>query len=125
MWVTTRVELVLCSTWKTVPSHGCQISNPLLLYPHMKQATSCVCCSILQRNLIKKLGLPQEEPTKISVYNKSAIAFAKKPVFHNRSKHIDTRYYYIRECIRRKGIQLEYVKAHDQVADIFTKLLKK
>ncbi|KAM1140054.1 hypothetical protein COP2_041331 [Malus domestica] len=68
--------------------------------------------------------MPQEEPMEIYVDNKSAIALAKNPVFHDRSKHIDTRYHYIRECITRKDVQVEYVKSQDQVADIFTKPLK-
>ncbi|KAL5559114.1 hypothetical protein UlMin_035325 [Ulmus minor] len=53
-------------------------------------ATSCVCHAIWLRNLLKELSITQEEPTKICVDNKSAIALAKNPVFHNRSKHIDT-----------------------------------
>ena len=88
-------------------------------------ATSCVCHAIWLRNLLKELSLPQEEPTKIFVDNKSAIALAKNPVFHDRSKHIDTRYHYIRECVTSKNVQLEYVKTNDQVADIFTKPLKR
>ena len=68
--------------------------------------------------------MTQEEPTKISIDNKSAITLAKNPVFHDRSKHIDTRFHYIRECITRKDVQIEYVKSYDQIADIFTKPLK-
>ena len=56
--------------------------------------------------------------------NKSAQALAKNPVFHDRSKHIDTRYHFIRECIAKKEIELEYVRTNDQIADIFTKPLK-
>ena len=66
----------------------------------------------------------QAEATEIFVDNKSALALAKNPVFHDRSKHIDTRYHFIRECIARKEVQLEFVKSQDQVADIFTKPLK-
>ena len=69
--------------------------------------------------------MPQEEPTKIFVDNKSAITLAKNTVFHDRSKHIDTRYHYIRECVANNEVQLEYVKTHDQAADIFTKPLKR
>ena len=68
--------------------------------------------------------MPQEEPTEIYVDNKSAIALAKNPVFHDRSKHIDTRYHYIRDYIARKDVQVEYVKSQDQIADIFTMPLK-
>jgi len=88
-------------------------------------ATSCVCHAIWLRNLLKELNLPQKEPTKILVDNKSAIALAKNPVFHDRSKHIDTRYHYIRECVSNNNVKLDYVKTHDQVADIFTKPLKR
>ncbi|KAM1977528.1 hypothetical protein ACFX16_014315 [Malus domestica] len=87
-------------------------------------ATACVCHAIWLRNLLKELSMPQEEPTEIYVDNKSAIALEKNPVFHDRSKHIDTHYHYIRECIARKDVQVEYVKSQDQVADIFTKPLK-
>ena len=65
-------------------------------------ATSCVCHAIWLRKLLKDLNVPQGEPTVIRIDSKSAIALAKNPVFHERSKHIDTRYHYIRECIARK-----------------------
>ena len=87
--------------------------------------TSCVCHAIWLRNLLKELSITQEESTEIRVDNKSAMALAKNPVFHDRSKHIDTRYYYIRECITRKDVRLEYVRSNDQIADIFTKPLKR
>nr|GEV29082.1 hypothetical protein [Tanacetum cinerariifolium] len=35
---------------------------------------------------------------------KSKIDLAKNPVYHHRSKHINTRYYFIRECIARKDV---------------------
>ena len=74
--------------------------------------------------MLKEVGMSQEEITKIFVNNMSAIALLKDLVFHDWSKHIDTRYHYIRECIARKDVHAEYVKSQDQVADIFTKLLK-
>ena len=70
------------------------------------------------------MSLQQEEPTKICVDNKSSIALAKNLVLYDRSKHINIRYHYIRECIARKDVQVEYMKNQDQVAYIFTKSLK-
>ncbi|KAL0438935.1 UNVERIFIED_CONTAM: Retrovirus-related Pol polyprotein from transposon TNT 1-94 [Sesamum latifolium] len=55
--------------------------------------------------------------------NKSTIALAKNPVFHDRSKHIDARFHFIRDCIANKEIEVEYVKTLDH--DILTKALKK
>lgn len=87
-------------------------------------ATSCVCHAIWLRKVLNELKFSQKEATEIHVDNKSAIALARNPVFHDRSKHIDTRYHYIRECVANKEVQLKYVKTFDQVADIFTKPLK-
>jgi hypothetical protein len=66
----------------------------------------------------------QKKLTKIYVDNSSAIVLAKNLVFHNRSKHIDIRFYYLRYCIANKKVEVKYVKTQDQVADIFTKPLK-
>ncbi|KAH9751814.1 hypothetical protein KPL71_014449 [Citrus sinensis] len=81
-------------------------------------ATSSVCHAIWLRNLLKELSLPQEEPSEICV------ALSKNLVLHDQSKHIDTRYHFIRECIARKEVQIKYVKSQDQAANIFTKPLK-
>ena len=85
---------------------------------------SCVCHVIWLRRLLEELYLKQEEATKICIDNKSAQALAKNPVLHDRSKHIDTSYHFIRECIDKKEVELKYVKTQNQVADIFTKSLK-
>ncbi|PKU78591.1 Retrovirus-related Pol polyprotein from transposon TNT 1-94 [Dendrobium catenatum] len=57
------------------------------------------------------------------VDNKSAIAMSKNPVYHGRSKHIDTRYHFIRSYIEKKQIEVEYIRTEEQLADIFTKSL--
>ena len=68
--------------------------------------------------------MSQEEATNIFVDNKLALAFAKNPVFHDRSKHIDTNILFENVLQERKFILIEFVKSHDQVADILTKPLK-
>ncbi|GKU94299.1 hypothetical protein SLEP1_g7814 [Rubroshorea leprosula] len=87
-------------------------------------AASCVCHAIWLRKLLEMLRIPQDEATTIYIDNKSAIALGKNPMFTDRSKHIDTRYHFIRDCIERKDVQLVYVKTNEQIADIFTKALK-
>ncbi|KAK2972283.1 hypothetical protein RJ640_014341 [Escallonia rubra] len=88
-------------------------------------ATSIVCHAIWLRSLLKELSFIQDESTHIYVNNKSAIALAKNPVFHDRSKHIDTRYHFIRESIAKKQVQVKFVKSEDQDTDIFTKPLNR
>ncbi|BAT74403.1 hypothetical protein VIGAN_01206700, partial [Vigna angularis var. angularis] len=55
--------------------------------------------------------------------NKSAIAIAKNPVHHQRTKHIAIKYHFIRDEETTKQIRLEYCPTEDQIADIFTKAL--
>ncbi|KAK2981445.1 hypothetical protein RJ640_001959 [Escallonia rubra] len=87
--------------------------------------TLTVCHAIWLRSLLKELSFIQNESTQIYVDNKSAIALAKNPVFHDRSKHIDTRYQFIRGSISKKQVQVKFVKSEDQVVDIFTKPLNR
>lgn len=55
--------------------------------------------------------------------NKSAEELSKNPVFHERSKHIDTRYHFIRECVADGVVDVKHVCTDDQLADILTKAL--
>ena len=57
----------------------------------------------------------------INVDNQGAINLAKNPVNHQRSKHIDIKYHFIRSEIQKGNVRLQYVTTEDNVADIFTK----
>lgn len=59
----------------------------------------------------------------LKIDNKSAIALAKNSVHHDRSKHINTRYHFIRECVQTGDILFEYVMTEVQLADLLTKPL--
>jgi len=38
-----------------------------------------------------------KEPIKLLIDNKSAINLAKNPIAHDKSKHIETRFHYLRD----------------------------
>jgi hypothetical protein len=57
--------------------------------------------------------------------NESAIRMADNPVEHSRTKHIDTRYHFLRDHKQRGDIEIAYVSTKEQLADIFTKPLDK
>nr|AAK13114.1 Putative retroelement pol polyprotein [Oryza sativa Japonica Group] len=59
----------------------------------------------------------------IKVDNKSAISLLKNPVLHDRSKHIDTKFYFIWDCVDQKRVEVEYIRLEEQHADILTKPL--
>ena len=55
--------------------------------------------------------------------NKSALALAKNPVFHERSKHIRVRYHFIRGYLEEGSIKASYINTKDQLADLLIKPL--
>nr|GEY14987.1 retrovirus-related Pol polyprotein from transposon TNT 1-94 [Tanacetum cinerariifolium] len=62
---------------------------------------------------------------KILMYcdNKSAIALCCNNDQHSRSKHIDIRFHFIKEQVKNGVVELYFVNAEYQLADIFTKAL--
>lgn len=50
---------------------------------------------------------------RLLIDNQSAIELAKNPVFHDRSKHIDTRYHYIRDCIEKNILEVDHVRTDE------------
>ena len=76
------------------------------------------------RRLLSDLGM-EATSTVIMEDNQGAIAIAKNPVDHSRTKHIDIRYHYIRECVQNGQIELQYCPTNDMKADILTKPLTK
>ncbi|CAK1579746.1 unnamed protein product [Parnassius mnemosyne] len=55
--------------------------------------------------------------------NQSAIKLINNPIYHKRTKHIDVKYYFIREKVELGMIKINYVPSKDQLADILTKAL--
>nr|GFB33895.1 retrovirus-related Pol polyprotein from transposon TNT 1-94 [Tanacetum cinerariifolium] len=62
---------------------------------------------------------------KIPMYcdSKAAIAISCNPVQHSRTKHIDVRYHFINEKVKKGIVELFFVGTEYQLADLFTKAL--
>ena len=60
---------------------------------------------------------------KLLMDNMSTIALSRNPVHHERSKHIDTKYHFLRECIEEGKVEVDHIGTAEQLADIFTKSL--
>lgn len=86
-------------------------------------AASCVSHAMWLQQLLIEMGLKPDQPIELLVDNVSAIAVAKNPVYHNRSKHIDVRFHFLREAIAKGTVTLKYVRTQYQLANILTKPL--
>ncbi|GKC14205.1 putative ribonuclease H-like domain-containing protein [Tanacetum coccineum] len=59
--------------------------------------------------------------TKIFIDNNSTICIIKNPVFHSKTKHIEIRHHFIRDCNEKKLIQMVKIHTDKNVADLLTK----
>lgn len=75
------------------------------------------------RHLLSEIGFPQLNPTLIYCDNQSCLALTKNSRFHDRSKHIELRYHFLRQKVEDKEIIFEYTPTTTMWADIFTKAL--
>jgi len=66
-------------------------------------------------------------PSAVILYgdNQGAIALAKNPVYHGRTKHIDIQHHFVREKVESGDVRLEYIPTEQQIADGLTKPLPK
>ena len=75
--------------------------------------TDAACQGIWLSRLIGELIGHEINPVTVKVDNQSTIILSKNPVHHSRTKHIDTRYHFIQNCVDYKKIFLNFVRASD------------
>jgi hypothetical protein len=88
-------------------------------------ACSASCETIWLRKLLTSLFDLEMRATLILCDNQSCIKMTENPVFHDRSKHIEIRYHYIRDMVQRGALKLQYISTDEQVVDVLTKPLSR
>jgi hypothetical protein len=53
--------------------------------------------------------------------NQAALLISKNDVYHDRTKHIDIRHHFVRECLQQGLFKIKWIATENQLADIFTK----
>lgn len=74
-------------------------------------------------NVLSQITGESISPVTLFIDNKSITDLAKNSVFHGRSKHIDIRFHFIRECVERGEIIVKHVSGDKQRAYGLTKAL--
>lgn len=79
---------------------------------------------IYLNNLLNEL-MPNSNNLPIVMFNdnQSAQMIANNKICHNKTKHIDIKYYFLREVVLDGKISLHYLSTDKMIADIFTKAL--
>ncbi|WVZ79341.1 LOW QUALITY PROTEIN: hypothetical protein U9M48_026932 [Paspalum notatum var. saurae] len=80
-------------------------------------AAAAACCqAVWLKRLLREVTGEEPRAPVLRVDNNSAIELAKNPVLHDRSKHIDIRFHYIRECVAEGQVVLGHVDTARQLA---------
>ncbi|KAL4555508.1 hypothetical protein LXL04_038129 [Taraxacum kok-saghyz] len=74
------------------------------------------------KRFLQELGFMQKQYV-VLCDNESVIHLAKNSMYHKRTKHIDVRYHWIRDCLEDKMFELEKVHTNDNGSDMLTKAL--
>ncbi|GJS77419.1 hypothetical protein Tco_0727300 [Tanacetum coccineum] len=61
--------------------------------------------------------------TKIHIDNESTISIVKNPVYHSKTKHIEIRHHFIRDCYEKKLINVEKIHTDLNVADLVAEIV--
>ncbi|KAE8261460.1 hypothetical protein A4X09_0g7660, partial [Tilletia walkeri] len=75
------------------------------------------------RTLLNDMRQPCLQPTALHGDNEGALTLVKKPAFHQRTKHIEIRWHYIREAQEQGDVSVQPIRSAYQQADILTKSL--
>ena len=75
------------------------------------------------RGLLNDLGCPQHGATTLLCDNQSAIKLVRNPEYHQRTKHIDVRFHFIRSMQEDGLVDVSYVQTTEKYADGLTKSL--
>ena len=63
------------------------------------------------------------DATCIHCDNQSGVKLSENPVFHDKSKHIEIKYHYIKDMVQRGAVKLQYVAMEENIADVLMKPL--
>ena len=76
-------------------------------------------------NLLHSFGYKFDSPSIIHIDNQSALQVAKNLEHHGRMKHLDLRYYWLRDEVKKGSIRLEHIRTDEMPADLLTKSLQR
>ena len=107
-------------SWKSRRQPTVALSSTEAEYMALSEATRH---AIWLKRLLADLGAPVVDPMVILGDNQGALFLARDPVHHQRTKHIDIRYHFIRERIEKGEVDVKYVPTVNMIADVLTKPL--
>jgi hypothetical protein len=81
------------------------------------------CEAIWLQKLLTGLFELEMRATLILCDNQRCIKMTENLIFHDKLKHIEISYHYIRDMVQRGALKLQYISTDEQVFDVLTKPL--
>lgn len=111
-------------TWNSKKQPTVALSTTEAEYMAMSSATQEATWIRNLKNEMFAHAADTKQPIVIFGDNKSALALSDKTTtFHPRTKHIDIRHHYIRDCVNNNVVRFSHKPTNDNTADILTKSL--
>ena len=75
--------------------------------------------------LLAELDYTETDAVSILIYgdNQASLAWSENPEHHQRSKHVDIQWHYIRQAVANLSVKLSYISTKEMIADGLTKPL--
>lgn len=107
-------------SWKSQRQKSTALSTAEAEYIALAE---CAKEALWIQGLLLELSAPKQSAVLIYEDNQAAIKLAANPTHHQRTKHIDVRYHFLRDLVTDKRIQLQYIESKLMLADALTKPL--
>ena len=88
-------------------------------------ASMAYCEATWLQKLFSELFKHVLDATIILCDNHRGIHLLENTVFHDRSKHVDIWYHFIRDMVQRGAVRLDHIVTNEKVVDIITEPLGK
>jgi hypothetical protein len=104
--------------WRSKAQRGVTLSSSKAEYVAMSEAVKEIKFIYY---LLREIGIEVNPPITVKTDNVGTIFMAQNASSSVRTRHIDTRYHYVRENSEEGIIKIEFVKSIEKDSDIFTK----
>ena len=84
-------------------------------------ASACACEIVYVRTLLDEMGLEQTQPTALGVDNTGAVELARDRKSCHRSRHVDRRFFKVRELEAAGVVKTHHIPTAANRADLLTK----
>ena len=98
-------------SWRSIQQKSVSLSSSEAEYYAMSESIKEI---IFVARLLEAVGMKVKKPMKIRVDNIGAIFMAENTTASPRTKHIDVRAHFIRDCIKNNWITVKKVKTENK-----------